>query len=144
MEEPNKLDCPYCDKKYVRGGCLPGHISKKHEDAQLLDQNMTVLRDNAADLSTKETLEQNMTVLRDNAADVSTQDACQNLSENTFMENLSENTIVENTITESTIVENPDETTLPRSTSTPSPAAPPDRALPSGGRSGESEPTEQW
>ena len=119
MEEPTKLDCPYCDKKYVRGGCLPGHISKKHKDALSLDLNMTVLRDNAADLSTKEALEQNMTVLRDNAADVSTQEAGQNLSENTFVENVSENTNVENTVMESTIVENPDETALPKSTSTP-------------------------
>ena len=67
MEDSAKLDCPYCDKKYVRGGFLPSHISKKHEYAVQLDQNMTVLRDNAADLSTQE--------------------AGANLFDNTFVEN---------------------------------------------------------
>ena len=54
----------------MHGGFLPNHIAKKHEYAVQLEQNMTVLLDNAADLSTQE--------------------AGVNLFDNTFVENAEE------------------------------------------------------
>ena len=101
MNDPTKFDCPYCDKKYVRGGFLPSHISKYHEDALLLDQNMTAINEIVADLSTQE--------------------AGLNLSENPFYDDIDEAGL--NT-SENPPVENQENTAPPRSTSTPSAAAP--------------------
>ena len=54
MSETEEYNCVYCEKTYKRRGWLAGHIMKKHEDCNLLDKDMTVLRDNANDISTKE------------------------------------------------------------------------------------------
>ena len=51
MGDPSKLTCPYCDKKYNNRGLLTKHIKQFHENALLLDQNMTVLQEVANDES---------------------------------------------------------------------------------------------
>ena len=52
MTDAVEFNCVYCEKTYKKQGWLASHIKKKHEDDQLLKRNMTVLRDNAHDLST--------------------------------------------------------------------------------------------
>ena len=54
MTDTEIYNCVYCEKQYKHRGWLANHIKKKHEDAHQLDEDMTVLRDNALDLSTKE------------------------------------------------------------------------------------------
>ena len=54
MAEANQFNCVYCEKSYKHRGWLAKHIMKKHDDAQQLDNEMTVLQDNALDLSNKE------------------------------------------------------------------------------------------
>ena len=67
MTNSVEFNCVYCKKTYKKQGWLGSHIMKKHEDDQLLERNMTFLRDNAQDLSTIE--------------------GAQNLSENPLWEN---------------------------------------------------------
>ena len=50
------LNCPYCDKIYQRKGWLPDHIAKKHENAALLSQNMSVMIGHAHDQSNQEAM----------------------------------------------------------------------------------------
>ena len=67
MTDTDEFNCVYCEKRYKNRGWLANHINKKHEDAQLLEKDMTVLRDNAQDISHRE--------------------AVLNLSENPFWDN---------------------------------------------------------
>ena len=50
------LNCPYCDKIYQQKGWLPDHIAKKHENAALLSQNMSVMLGHAHDQSNQEAM----------------------------------------------------------------------------------------
>ena len=65
MGDSSELDCPHCDKKYKNKGWLSGHISDKHGDMLLLEQDMTTMR-----------------LLSNHDLNKSFQEAGQNLSEN--------------------------------------------------------------
>ena len=67
MTDSEEFNCIYCEKIYKKSGWLASHIKKKHEIDNLLDKDMTVIRDNAIDLSNQE--------------------AAQNLSENSPWDN---------------------------------------------------------
>ena len=54
MAQAAEFNCVYCEKTYKHRGWLASHIKKKHDDSHLLEDEMTVLRDNALDLSNKE------------------------------------------------------------------------------------------
>ena len=65
MGDSTGLNCPHCDKKYKNKGWLSGHISDKHGDIRLLEQDMTTMR-----------------FLSNHGLNKSFQEAAQNLSEN--------------------------------------------------------------
>ena len=54
MSHSEEFNCIYCEKRYTKRGWLARHIKEKHNDDELLNDQMTVLRDNALDLSTNE------------------------------------------------------------------------------------------
>ena len=54
MTDTEQYNCVYCGKRYKNRGWLASHISKKHDDYHQLEKDMTVLRDNAADIRQKE------------------------------------------------------------------------------------------
>ena len=54
MTETELFNCVYCENTYKTRGWLASHIRKKHEDANLLDQEMTYMNDNAKDISQQE------------------------------------------------------------------------------------------
>ena len=54
MTVTEEFNCIYCEKIYKTSGWLASHIRKKHDDSNLLEKDMTVMRDIALDLSNKE------------------------------------------------------------------------------------------
>ena len=54
ITDSEEFNCVYCEKRYKKSGWLSSHIKKKHEDENLLNNEMTVIRDNALDLSNQE------------------------------------------------------------------------------------------
>ena len=51
MTDTELFNCVYCKKTYKTPGWLANHIKKKHEDANLSDQEITFMNDYAKDIS---------------------------------------------------------------------------------------------
>ena len=56
MTESEEFNYIYCEKRYKKSGWLAGHIKKNHDDSYQLDKDMTIMRDNALDISNREAI----------------------------------------------------------------------------------------